>query len=483
MQNQINTLKNVFVEHREKVSDKWSAYVAEYDRLFQVYRDQPIRLLEIGVQNGGSLEIWGKFFTNAEKLVGCDINPDCAQLQFDDPKIVIVAANANTDEAQQRILTHSSSFDLIIDDGSHQSGDIVHSFARYFDYLSDGGLYVAEDLHCSYWQEFEGGIFHPFSSMAFLKRLADTINHEHWGIDRTRCDLLRSFTRKFDTTLNELTLAHIHSIEFLNSMCVIKKAAPDDNILGTRFIAGTNALVCKDILQARGTSRTPPDQNTNKWSTRDLPIEEELVVRIQEVDSLNHALSARDEEITKLSQAHAERERELQERLLAAQQELQNIEQSWVDRAAVQERQLLQEKAVLQSQIDALRQALQASEQEKLQQRMASTEQERAASQAHAERERELHEMLLAAQAEFSRCEQEWAARSTSQKDELLAMQRDSTDLQSQMQEQIRAAEQASHQWQLARNALQGEINAIEASLTWRITAPLRKLGHMVFLR
>jgi hypothetical protein len=54
-------------------------------------------------------------------------------------------------------------------------------------------------------------------------------------------------------------------------------------------------------------------------------------------------------------------------------------------------------------------------------------------------------------------------------------MQRDSADLQSQMQEQIRAAEQASHQWQLARNALQSEINAIEASLTWRITAPLRK--------
>ena len=97
MQNQINTLKNVFVEHREKVSDKWSIYVAEYDRLFQVYRDQPIRLLEIGVQNGGSLEIWGKFFTNAEKLVGCDINPDCAQLQFDDPRIAIVLANANTD--------------------------------------------------------------------------------------------------------------------------------------------------------------------------------------------------------------------------------------------------------------------------------------------------------------------------------------------------------------------------------------------------
>ena len=404
MKTQINTLKNVFAEHREKVSDKWSIYVAEYDRLFQVYRDQPIRLLEIGVQNGGSLEIWGKFFTNAEKLVGCDINPDCAQLQFEDPRITIILANANTDEAQDLILAHSSSLDIIIDDGSHQSGDIVRSFARYFDYLNDGGVYLAEDLHCSYWEDFEGGIFHPFSSIAFFKRLADTINHEHWGIERTRCDLLRSFNRKFNTTLNEITLAHIHSIEFLNSMCVNRKATRNDNILGKRFVAGTIALVCKDILQVRGTSSTTPDQVTNEWSTRDLPIEEELVVRIQEVDSLNQALNVHDEEITKLSQAHAERERELQE-------------------------------------------------------------------------------MLLAAQAEFSRCEKEWAARSTSQNDELLALQRGSADLQSQMQEQSRAAEQASHQWQLARNVLQSEINAIEASLTWRITAPLRKFRSRVYFR
>ena len=99
MKNQTNTLNNIFAEHRGKVADKWSIYIVEYDRLFLEYRDRPIRLLEIGIQNGGSLEIWDKFFTHAEKLVGCDINPDCAQLQFDDPKIAVVVANANTRQA------------------------------------------------------------------------------------------------------------------------------------------------------------------------------------------------------------------------------------------------------------------------------------------------------------------------------------------------------------------------------------------------
>ncbi|MDO8262471.1 MAG: glycosyltransferase [Gallionella sp.] len=295
-----NSLISLFAEHRGKVTDKWSVYLAEYDRLFHAYRDRPVRLLEIGIQNGGSLEIWSKFFSKAEKLVGCDINPDCAQLQFDDSKIAVVVANANTDEAQQIILAHSPDFDLIIDDGSHQSGDIVRSFSRYFTYLNDGGLYVAEDLHCSYWQDFEGGIFQPYSSIAFFKRLADTINHEHWGVDKTRCELLRSFNRKYNTRLDEITLAHVHSIEFINSMCVIRKAKPTDNILGHRFVAGTNALVWEGALQLQGSSCPQPNQSENQWSTRDAPVEEELMVRIQEIANLNQAASDRDGEIIKL---------------------------------------------------------------------------------------------------------------------------------------------------------------------------------------
>lgn len=33
--------------------------------------------------------------------------------------------------------------------------------------VNDEGIYIIEDLHCSYWQNFEGGLYDPFSSMAF----------------------------------------------------------------------------------------------------------------------------------------------------------------------------------------------------------------------------------------------------------------------------------------------------------------------------
>ena len=105
-------------------------------------RDSPVRLLEIGVQNGGSLDIWSQFFPNAEAIVGCDINPDCERLTYDDPRISVIVGDANDPQTQQRILQLSGQFDIVVDDGSHQSSDIVKTFALYFPLLAGG-----RDLH------------------------------------------------------------------------------------------------------------------------------------------------------------------------------------------------------------------------------------------------------------------------------------------------------------------------------------------------
>jgi len=55
-------MRTIETLHRQKktgkVSDKWDSYLPIYDRLFGPRKDDAIGLLEIGVQNGGSLEIW-----------------------------------------------------------------------------------------------------------------------------------------------------------------------------------------------------------------------------------------------------------------------------------------------------------------------------------------------------------------------------------------------------------------------------------------
>ena len=289
----MKSLFELYREHHGKVSDKWSIYVSEYDRLFSSYRDRPIRMLEIGIQNGGSLEIWSKYFLNAETLLGCDINPDCAKLTYEDPRINVVVGDANTDATETEILTRSPSFDLIIDDGSHTSGDIVKSFARYFRHLSHGGIFLAEDLHCSYWSTFEGGLYYPYSSISFFKRLADVVNHEHWGIEKERKQLLQGFAKQFATGFEESDLAEIHSIEFFNSVCVVHKRDPRFNVLGQRFISGDHEFVVPGHLGLTGSSSPVQSQTGNSWS-------EMVVAPEEDWERLTKLIAERDSQIAGL---------------------------------------------------------------------------------------------------------------------------------------------------------------------------------------
>jgi glycosyltransferase involved in cell wall biosynthesis len=262
------TLRQLYEQHQGKVSDKWSIYLTEYDRLFSYYRDKPVRMLEIGIQNGGSLEVWSKYFRFAERLVGCDINPDCAKLTYSDPRISVIVGDANAPAVTEQVFARADKFDIIIDDGSHTSSDIVRSFALYFSRIVDGGMFVAEDLHCSYWKGFQGGLFHPLSSIAFFKRLADIISHEHWGVPTRRKEILAGFMQHYDFDIDEDVLAHIHSVEFINSICVVRKEAPAANVLGSRFIAGREEIVVGGHI---GMDLQPhiSDESSNPWAAED----------------------------------------------------------------------------------------------------------------------------------------------------------------------------------------------------------------------
>jgi glycosyltransferase involved in cell wall biosynthesis len=319
------TLHQLYVEHTGKVSDKWSLYLTEYDRLFNDYRDKPVRLLEIGIQNGGSLEIWSKYFSNASALIGCDINPDCVRLSYDDPRIDLIIGDANAPEIREQVFQRSPQFDLIIDDGSHLSRDIIKTFSLYFSSVVEGGVFIAEDLHCSYWDKFEGGLFDPYSSISFFKRLADVINHEHWGMPKARSDILRGIFTKYGCGVDAEALTQVHSVEFINSMCVVRKALAAENGLGSRVIAGSMELVVPGHRELHGRPyQLDPifNQTSNPWAARTTPPDEEIqhtelalvdalkqqTVLEQQITMFTQTMAERDGQIADLTQTMAERD-------------------------------------------------------------------------------------------------------------------------------------------------------------------------------
>ncbi|MBK7001208.1 MAG: class I SAM-dependent methyltransferase [Rhodoferax sp.] len=246
-----DSIQNIHAENDGKVSNKWSSYLPYYDWLFGDISSDRIRLLEIGVQNGGSLETWAKYFINAEFIVGCDINEKCSQLVFEDKRISVIIGNANSQDVYEK-LGKLQKFDVIIDDGSHLSEDMLVSFVNYFPLLKPGGIYVVEDTHAVYWRrETKIG---SNNAIKFFQVLSDVVNYQFWHGDSSIDEvLLPYFVSSVPAYLKE---GWIDSVEFRNSIITIRKAKTADHAkVGSMNITGNSAEVDPEPLRVRNAQK------------------------------------------------------------------------------------------------------------------------------------------------------------------------------------------------------------------------------------
>lgn len=176
-------LLDIFFAHRGNVSDKWEQYLLIYEAELRrlVSAGRAVRLLEIGVQNGGSLQIWSSYLPLGSTITGIDIDPVAGQLSLA-PNVRVLVGDASDPATLARLLG-GACFDVIIDDGSHRSDHIIASFEACFPRLAPGGLYVVEDMHCSYLASFGGGFRKPGAAMEHFKALADALNADHFEPD------------------------------------------------------------------------------------------------------------------------------------------------------------------------------------------------------------------------------------------------------------------------------------------------------------
>jgi hypothetical protein len=124
------------------------SYLDVYERYFEPLRDESISVLEIGVKEGCSLRMWKNYFRNS-LIYGFDIDPACKTHEED--RISIEIGSQDDPEFLRRCFRDTDKFNVIIDDGSHINRHLLASFECLFnERLSSGGIYVMEDLRCSY---------------------------------------------------------------------------------------------------------------------------------------------------------------------------------------------------------------------------------------------------------------------------------------------------------------------------------------------
>lgn len=117
------------------------SYIEAYEELFAPYRHQEISLLEIGIERGASLLLWAKYFEGS-RITGIDLNPKLILPEVCiHPHIQLVFADATQE------IDNLSTYDIIIDDGSHHVEDQLQTFNLLYSRLNSGGIYVIEDVN------------------------------------------------------------------------------------------------------------------------------------------------------------------------------------------------------------------------------------------------------------------------------------------------------------------------------------------------
>ena len=202
-----NRLREIFYNHQGNLIHKWDHYFDVYDRYFSKYVGKPVNILEIGISHGGSLQMWKEYFGSQANIYAMDINPQCRQFEGGNVKIFI--GSQEDEKFLQEVIKDLPELDIIIDDGGHTMNQQIVSFENLYLKVKEGGLYLVEDTHTSYWYEFHGGLKKPGSFIEFSKNLIDSIYEGH-------------ITEKKKIRIDAIT-QHINSIAFYDSMVVFDK--------------------------------------------------------------------------------------------------------------------------------------------------------------------------------------------------------------------------------------------------------------------
>ncbi|BDM71270.1 hypothetical protein HEK616_47570 [Streptomyces nigrescens] len=169
-------------------SDKWASfhwYTPHYERHFAPFREEAVRVLEIGIGGydeeigGGSLKMWKRYFHRG-LIVGLDIFD---KTELTEPRLTALKGDQNDPEFLVAMAREHGPFDIIIDDGSHMNEHVHTSFHTLFPLLRDGGVYVIEDLQTSYFPSFGGSSGRqaaPHTSVGLVKGLLDDLHHQEF---------------------------------------------------------------------------------------------------------------------------------------------------------------------------------------------------------------------------------------------------------------------------------------------------------------
>ena len=229
-----NKLEEFFyVVPKRRLVVKWDHYLAIYERhlaKFKALGRRPV-VLEIGVNDGGSLDMWQYYFDGEVELYGLDFRPHehLKQMARETPNLEIFFADQANRTFWRELIAEGvlPRVDVVIDDGGHRSFQQITSFEELWPHMNDGGVYLVEDCGTSYNSAqrmndyWAGGLRRPGTYIEYAKGFVDKLNAYRWPRDDPDID--------FDELVDAIDFRReASSVHFYDQIVVLEKQAEDE---------------------------------------------------------------------------------------------------------------------------------------------------------------------------------------------------------------------------------------------------------------
>lgn len=230
-------LRSYFEHNDKRLINKFNHYFDIYERHFSKFRGKKVTIVEIGVFQGGSLQMWRDYFGPDATIWGIDIDPNCKTLEEKDTHILI--GSQEDPQFLASIMEKIGPIDLLIDDGGHTQNQQIVTFQELFKQIKEDGVFLCEDVHTSYMNVYGGGYHRNGTFIEFTKQLIDQLNAHH--------------SEEKDLQVNEFTKT-ASSMHYYDSVVVIEKAKmipPSSKMTGNRsfeYVAVKKTFIEKVIF-------------------------------------------------------------------------------------------------------------------------------------------------------------------------------------------------------------------------------------------
>ena len=179
------------------VLDRWDQFAYGYERHIPK-PGKKLKLLEIGVQSGGSARAWKQYYGSDLYYTGVDINPGSFRTNSPDENIYIEIGSQGDENFMNSICRKHGPFDVIIDDGAHSTDMIRASLKILFPNnlcMTTHSVYVLEDT-CTM---MSAGFVHQSPrEIADIAAEAWLSMHNYWLTEKSLSSMIRCQNKNCD---------------------------------------------------------------------------------------------------------------------------------------------------------------------------------------------------------------------------------------------------------------------------------------------